>query len=71
MLAAKHADGPMVPAKPIEAPRIVSLVPSATEILEALGLSQYVVGRSHECDYPPELSHVPACTTPSTEDRRY
>ena len=64
MLAAKHADGPMVPAKPSEAPRIVSLVPSATEILAALGLSQYVVGRSHECDYPPELRHVPACTTP-------
>ena len=71
MLAAKHADGPMVPAEPSEAPRIVSLVPSATEILAALGLSQYVVGRSHECDYPPELRHVPACTTPSTEDRRY
>ena len=64
MLAAKHADGPMVPAEPSEAPRIVSLVPSATEILAALGLSQYVVGRSHECDYPPELYHVPACTAP-------
>ena len=34
------------------------------KFLAALGLSQYVVGRSHECDYPPELYHVPACTAP-------
>ena len=44
--------------------RIVSLVPSATEIVASLGLSQYVVGRSHECDYPPEIAHLPACTRP-------
>jgi iron complex transport system substrate-binding protein len=34
--------------------RIVSLLPSATEILFALGLGDQVVGVSHECDYPPE-----------------
>jgi len=34
--------------------RIVSLLPSATEILFALGLGEQVVGVSHECDYPPE-----------------
>src|ERR1700754_1589196 len=32
--------------------RIVSLLPSATEILFALGLGDNVVGVSHECDYP-------------------
>jgi iron complex transport system substrate-binding protein len=33
--------------------RIVSLLPSATEILFALGLDREVVGVSHECDFPP------------------
>src|SRR5271168_3877748 len=32
--------------------RIVSLLPSATEVLFALGLEKEVVGVSHECDYP-------------------
>src|ERR1700760_3635562 len=32
--------------------RIVSLLPSATEILFALGLGDHVVGVSHECDFP-------------------
>jgi iron complex transport system substrate-binding protein len=32
--------------------RIVSLIPSATEILFALGLDEEVVGVSHECDFP-------------------
>lgn len=35
--------------------RIVSLLPSATEILFALGLGDQVVGISHECDYPPAV----------------
>jgi iron complex transport system substrate-binding protein len=34
--------------------KIVSLLPSATEILFALGLGDSVVGVSHECDFPPE-----------------
>ncbi|MCF4969859.1 cobalamin-binding protein [Nostoc sp. CMAA1605] len=42
--------------------RIVSLIPSGTEILAALGLTDYVVGRSHECDYPPEITNRPICT---------
>lgn len=46
------------------APRIVSLLPSATEILAVLGLGQYQVGRSHECDYPPEVAALPICTAP-------
>jgi iron complex transport system substrate-binding protein len=42
--------------------RIVSLIPSGTEILSALGLTEKIVGRSHECDYPPEIEKVPVCT---------
>lgn len=44
-------------------PRIVSLLPSATEILHILGLTPFVVGRSHECDYPAEISDRPICTS--------
>lgn len=44
--------------------RLVSLIPSATEIVTALGLSDQLVGRSHECDYPPTLSDRPVCTAP-------
>lgn len=42
--------------------RIVSLIPSGTEILAALGLTDAIVGRSHECDYPPEIKDRPVCT---------
>lgn len=44
--------------------RIVSLLPSATEIVCALGLSGKLVGRSHECDYPPGVERLPALTAP-------
>ena len=44
--------------------RIVSLIPSATEILQILGLTGSIVGRSHECDYPPEIQQLPICTQP-------
>ncbi len=37
-------------------------MPSATEILDCLGLTPDVVGRSHECDYPPEIGDRPVCT---------
>lgn len=43
-------------------PRIVSLLPSATEIAVALGLGDALVGRSHECDFPPEVEQLPALT---------
>jgi len=44
--------------------RIISLLPSATEIVVALGLQDQLVGRSHECDYPPEALSLPICSQP-------
>ena len=40
--------------------RIVSLLPSATEMLFALGLDKEIVGVSHECDFPPNARTKPA-----------
>ncbi len=42
--------------------RIVSLVPSATEMLFALGLAEQVVGVTHECDFPPAVAELPKVT---------
>ncbi|HEY3580628.1 MAG TPA: ABC transporter substrate-binding protein [Pyrinomonadaceae bacterium] len=39
--------------------RIVSFLPSATEIACALGLADSIVGITHECDYPPEIKSKP------------
>jgi iron complex transport system substrate-binding protein len=57
--------------------RIVSLIPSATEILFSLGLDREIVGVSHECDYPPRAktktavirSRIPEGTRPAEIDR--
>jgi iron complex transport system substrate-binding protein len=43
-------------------PRIVSLLPAATEIAAALGLLDEVVGVSHECDFPEEANTKPRVT---------
>jgi len=43
---------------------IVSLISSATEIVDALGATGLLVGRSHECDYPPAVRALPSCTRP-------
>jgi len=48
-------------------PRIVSLISSATEILHALGQTPNQVGRSHECDFPPEVAALPVCTKPTID----
>jgi len=45
-------------------PRIVSLISSATEIVDALGQIENLVGRSHECDYPERVRSLPVCTRP-------
>src|SRR3954468_7789248 len=42
--------------------RIVSLVPSATELLFALGLGDEVIAVTHECDFPPEATELPSVT---------
>ncbi len=47
--------------------RIVSLLASATEIVCALGLEDRLVGRSHECDFPPSVRRLPQVTAPKID----
>jgi len=44
--------------------RILSLLPSATEIVCALGYGEQLVGRSHECDRPAWVTDLPICSRP-------
>jgi iron complex transport system substrate-binding protein len=44
--------------------RIVSLLPSATEIVCALGLEDRLVGISHSCDYPASIANLPRLSRP-------
>jgi iron complex transport system substrate-binding protein len=45
--------------------RVISLLASGTEIVCGLGTGQWLVGRSHECDNPPWVKALPACTQPA------
>lgn len=48
--------------------RIVSVLPSATEIVHALGRGPELVGRSSECDFPAEVRNLPVVMRPRTWD---
>ncbi len=64
----------VTPAPPPQTPkvpgalsvRVVSLLPSATETLAAIGALDLLVARSHECDFPDGLAHLPALTAQRT-----
>jgi iron complex transport system substrate-binding protein len=43
--------------------RVCSLLPSATEIVAALGCLDQLVGRSAECDFPPSVARLPVVTS--------
>ncbi len=50
--------------------RVVSLLPSTTETVFALGAGHRLVGRSHECDLPPAARHLPVLTEPCLDPDR-
>ena len=43
--------------------RIISLLAAGTEIVCELGLEEQLVGRSHECDFPSSILHLPVCSS--------
>jgi iron complex transport system substrate-binding protein len=45
--------------------RLLPLLSSGTEIVHALGLGRFQIGRSHECDYPASVANLPVCTRPA------
>ena len=47
--------------------RIVSFLPAGTEMVYALGAGAQLVGRSHECDYPPEVGALPVVSGPALD----
>jgi iron complex transport system substrate-binding protein len=63
-MARTNADGRSVAGiHLIVSPRIISLLPSATEIVAALGFADNLVGRSHECDFPPGVERLAVCSS--------
>jgi iron complex transport system substrate-binding protein len=53
---------PTVTSQP--AHRVVSLLPAATEMVHALGAGSWLVGRSHECDFPADVAALPVASGP-------
>jgi len=53
---------PILPCMAARPPRVVSLLPAATEIVAALGAGAWLVGVSHECDYPANVTTLPRVT---------
>lgn len=50
-------------------PRIVSLISAGTEMVAALGLEHYLVGVSHECDWPPSVRALPQLTSAKLDSK--
>lgn len=50
--------------------RIVSLLPAATDLVAELGLLESLVGRTHECDWPPGVERVPVVTATGVDQDR-
>jgi len=57
--ADSHGSGSFGSVRMVETGRIVSFLPSATEMICALGLGDRLLGVTHECDYPPEIMDKP------------
>lgn len=55
---------------PHAARRVVSLLPSASEIVAALGAAGTLVARSHECDFPAAVADLPAISSPRIDPAR-
>ena len=58
----KSGDSWLMTTLPAANHRVASLLPSATEIVCALGAEVELVGISHECDFPESVRHLPALT---------
>jgi iron complex transport system substrate-binding protein len=48
----------------VTGPKIVTLLPAASEIVAALGFAEAIVGRSHECDFPRSILKAPVVSRP-------
>jgi len=57
--ADSNGSGSFGSVRMVETRRIVSFLPSATEMICALGLGDRLLGVTHECDYPPEIVDKP------------
>lgn len=60
------SSNPLQPYPIASQPRVVSLLPSATEIVALLVAQNLLVGRSHECDFPETIRHLPVLTAQHT-----